>query len=240
MMTAYILVLCFSTWLVVYGLTQLAQRLTRRWGAAPLLLAAPGIVLPLLGFLTVVAAAPAMLVAATLVLFSELFFARRHYRGPTPLRTGALLLAALLAVSTQSFPPGLLPAPAWQALALAALAGMLWLAKYIPTPLEPASGGFLLVLLPLLLTPLVFGAPAFVALDSALVASSLLAALMAASGNMAVAALRAPLALITGWLMLAAATHGAWAGALLSLLIYGALVVYGHRNEAKNTERYAL
>ena len=86
--------------------------------------------------------------------------------------------------------------------------------------------GKMAIVLPLLAAPLM-GAPAFIALNVAIIMCALLAALMALCANIDMYATRGSLALIAGWLMLESASHGAWIPALLALLAYGGAITYG-------------
>jgi hypothetical protein len=237
MITSYILILCLSTWLFVAGLAFASTRLAKLLGAKARLSPTLCIMLPILAFLVVVAAAPAMLVGTTLLLLAHTM-AGDHTR--LLMRVGTPAFAALLAASSLHVPDvaNLPPAPLIGASA-ALLMAMAFAANYQPATIGTTSIATLAALLPLLAAPFLH-APAFIGLDIALVASGLLAGLMTLAHTLPFTAARAPLALITGWLVLTAAFAGAWVPALLSGLIFAGTIAYGMMREPTTTEHYAL
>lgn len=149
MLTTYILILSLSAWLLAFGLSWIAGRLTK---TASLPLSNAHCVISLVvavGFL-IVAAAPGWVMVIAL---------------------------ALIAVPPLRITPALLP----------------WV--IIP-----------IVLLPLLITPLI-GAPSWVALDSALIAASLLGAAQARGVEAPLGRALLPYAWLIGWLAVTAIIH---------------------------------
>lgn len=225
MVTTYIIVLCLSAWLIAYGMAQVAKRLVAALGPAAMVSPTLCILLPMLAFLAVVAAPPALLVAALLLLV--LPWVIGAWRQHVFMRGAACVsLAALVAVSVTL--PVIADMPAWamNAGAWVLLLAMLLTADYAASEAQAVSVSGLAVVLPLLIAPFM-GAPSFVALDVAIMASCLLAALMALAPNAHFGPARGPFALIAGWLILEAAAHGAWVPALLSVLAYGGAIAYG-------------
>lgn len=237
MITSYILILCLSVWLFVAGLAFASTRLAKLLGPGARISPTLCIMLPILAFLVVVAASPAMLVGATLLLLAHIL-AGDHTR--LLVRVGVPAFAALLAASSLHVPEvANVPPAALIGTAATLLMGMAFAVNYQPTSIGTASMASLGALLPLLIAPFLH-APAYVALDVALMASGLLAGLMTLPHRLPIAAARAPLALITGWLLLTAAFAGAWLPALLSALIFTGTVAYGLLHGPTTTEHYAL
>jgi hypothetical protein len=238
MITSYILILCLSTWMLVVGLSQAAKRLAMLLGPSAMISPALCVALPIIAFLAVVGAAPALLVAALLVLIVGVVIGDR---APTLLvRFGVPVLAALLAASSIHFPEiAKLPMPAMVGGAAMALLALLLAAEKLPTQAGPASMGVIAALLPLLAAPFM-GAPSYIALDVALIVSGLLAALIALGMAIHVAPMRAPFAIITGWLIIDAAAHGAGVPAGISVLMYGGAIAYGLMREPTHTGFHAL
>lgn len=237
MITSYILILCLSVWLFVAGLAFASTRLAKLLGPSARISPTLCIMLPILAFLVVVAASPAMLVGATVLLLAHTL-AGDHAR--LLVRVGVPAFAALLAALSLHVPEvANLPPAALIGAAATLLMGMAFAANYQPATIGTTSIATLAALLPLLAAPFLH-APAYVALDVALVASGLLAGLMTLSHALPFAAARAPLALITGWLVLTAAFAGAWVPALLSALMFTGMLAYSFLRSLAATEHYAL
>lgn len=238
MITSYILILCVSTWLLVAGVSQAAKRLVKLLGPAAKIPLALCVMLPIIGFLVVVAAAPAMLVGALVLVVVGV--AVGVDAASVLVRFGVPAFAALLAASSIHFPQiEKMPAAVVMLGALMALTAMVLAAEHAPVRLSDAAMGTIAALLPLLAAPFM-GAPSYIALDVALIASGLLAALMVLPSSTALAALRAPFALIAGWLIIESAVAGAWVPAVLSVAAYGATIAYGLMRNHEQTEIYAL
>lgn len=237
MITSYILILCLSTWLFVAGLAFASTRLAKLLGPSARLSPTLCIVLPILAFLVVVAASPAMLVGATMLLLAHTIVGD-HAR--LLVRVGVPAFAAFLAASSLHAPEiANVPPVALIGASAALLMGMAFAANYQPATIATTSIASLAALLPLLVAPFLH-APAYIALDIALIASGLLAGVMTLSHTLPFAAARAPLALITGWLIFTAAFAGAWVPALLSGLIFTGTIAYGFLREPTATGHYAL
>lgn len=223
MITSYIIVLCFSAWLVAYGVAQIAKRLVSLLGPAAMVSPALCIVLPMLAFLAVVAAPPALLVAALVLLAMPLLVGERERFK----RRAVMMLAALLVAVSVTLPV-VATIPAWATMCgmFVLLFAVVFTADYTAQDAHAVHGSMLIVWLPLLAAPFM-GAPSYIALDIAIMASCLLAASMALLSSTSFASARGPLALITGWLILETAAHGAWVPALLSILPYGGAIAYG-------------
>jgi hypothetical protein len=224
MITSYMVILCLSTWLFAYGLSQLAKRMVKLLGPSAAAPSALGVLLPILAFLMVVGAAPAMLLGALLLLVVQV--AVGLHRGLF-VRLGLPLIAGLLTAATVAMPEVMkLPPHVLVVAAAAALTLLVIAAEWMPIAIRPASMGMVLALLPLVAAPLL-GAPSYIALDVAIVFSALLAGVMVVEPQAHFTQARSPLALVVGWLMLEALTHGALLPVALSLLAYAATTVYG-------------
>ena len=124
MITVYLLVLCISTWLAVYGLSmvglRMAQILRKSGTHVP---AGLTLIVPVLLFLVVVAANPAMLVAALLLTGIQLIPSAQNL-SLLP-RVGLCLIAAFLAFSSLQFSPMAgIPAIVPQALSIVILVAL--------------------------------------------------------------------------------------------------------------------
>ena len=237
MVTSYILVLGVSAWLLAALLIYVSKRFGKLFGN-PLLIS-PGFVLllPLLGFLVVVAAPASMLVGCVLLAGSHLTRAGGFVPGIA--RWGVPLIAALLATAHVSPPViGHLPPVALQLGALLLLFLYALAADRLPKQLAPMSLASLVCLLPLIAAPLL-GAPSFIALDALLLASVLLGANMAAIGTASAAIARQPIGLLLGWLCVTAATQGGWIPAVISLLLYGVSIAMHAKHPPMELESYA-
>jgi hypothetical protein len=237
MITVYIFILTFSAWLGAYGLLKVGQRITLLISRT-LRLPAGLFALACVTLFLVVVGAPASLLVGV-ILLALFHFMNTLYYLPKLAQWGIPFLAALLAVGGGGVPVVAgLPQPLVQAAMLALLMAIVWGSARTPTELAPASAGWLACLFPVLLAPL-FGAPSFLALDSALIAAALLGALMAAPADARMSIARAPFALLIGWLMLQPAAHGvAWASAL-GLLIYGVFLLAQRPTRAIGTPHAA-
>ncbi len=235
MLTAYIFILTFSAWLAAYGLLRVAQRLMRMT-SAPLRLSEGGFALVCAILFLVVVGAPAAMLVGVILLALHHLVNTRYYLPRLAVR-GIPFLAVVMAVGSGTVPAVIgVPQPLIQALMVAILFAIIWLSPRTPSDLAGASIGWLGGLFPTLLAPL-WGAPSFLAIDSALIAAALLGALMAAPHHASSGVARAPFALLIGWLMLAPAAHGFLIFSILSMLIYGAALAYarpsfahGHRH----------
>ena len=224
MITSYILILCLSVWLAVMALAYVGGRLHRVLKGATAFPDGISLLGPVLVFLVVVAASPSMLVGCALLAGAHLTRSGAHL--PRIARFGTPIIASLLALSTLPIVAiGPVPATAVYAIAALVMVAMLIMADRLPASVTLGGTGLLLSLLPLIAAPLM-GAPSYIALDIALVASGLLAAQMSAVEGAQLRLARQPLVLILGWLMVEAALHGAWVPTMVSLLVYGAFVAY--------------
>jgi hypothetical protein len=237
MITAYILVLGFSAWLLATLLLYVTKRFGKLFGN-PLLISTGFVLLvPLLGFMVVVAAPAGVLVGCVLLAGSHLTRAGGYL--PTIARFGVPVVAALLA-GMHLVMPTIPQAPpiALHLIAMFVLFGCAVSADRLPSRLAPASFSLLAAALPLVAAPL-FGAPSYLALDVLILASVLMGANMASAGNASVAIARQPFGLILGWLAIAAAVHGAWIPAVLTLLIYGGSIAMELARPSTQLEAYA-
>jgi hypothetical protein len=237
MITTYILVLGVSAWLLAFLLLYVSKRFGKLFGNPQLVSAGFILLLPLLGFLTIVAAPPTMLVGCILLAGAHL--TRTGGYLPTIARWGVPLIAAVLAgthlpmVSIVHIPP-IVPHLA----ALLVLFGYAWSADYLPSRLAPASIGILACAIPLLAAPF-FGAPSYIAVDILILSSALLGANMMVGADASIIIARQPFGLILGWLAVAAATYGAWIPAVISLLIYGAFLAKTLATSSMEREAHA-
>ncbi len=237
MVTTYTLILCLSTWFFALALSVVGKRLGRLLKRPEHQFAGLALTVPVLVFLMVVNANPAMLVSAILLLAAHL--SRSHYTLPPVARFGLPVIVALLSLSTLVLPEiAHLPTVLLQLAALALLVTMLIAADFIPEKVQQGGTGLLLCFLPLAFAPL-FGAPNFLALDVALIASALLAAFMLADSMSSLELARQPLTLILGWLIIDAAARGAWIASLASLLVYAGLLAYGMARPPSQDLTYA-
>lgn len=236
MITSYILLLSISAWVAAFLLLQVGRRVATLLGVPAYRLAGMVLAVVVIGFLVVVAAPAPLLAGAVLVLVAPVL--RRVGYLPAIANWAIPLLAALLAASSQALPDfAELPPMALKLLAALALLGMVLSSAKLPVASAPFSVGLLACSLPLLAAPFL-GAPSFVALDVALVASALLGVVMVKdAGNVALA--RAPLALILGWMLLVALAHGAAMAAAVSALAYGAFLAYGLNHSRNQAAPYA-
>lgn len=236
MVTSYILVLCISVWLFTYGLSDVAQRATRLFGPGASVPPALCVMLPLLAFLMVVAAPAPVLVAALLLLLMDSFAVRL----PTPWRLGVMAVLCLLAASSVHYPP--VAGVPFALILMGAAAGLMALvaaATHLSPQAETLSISTAAFLLPLLVAPFM-AAPGAIALDVALSLSALLGGVMALKAPAGMGPARAPLVLITGWMVLEASVHGAWISAALCLGAYGAALAYGLMRSSFVGETHAL
>jgi hypothetical protein len=135
------------------------------------------------------------------------------------------LIAAMLAASHLALPAiAHVPPAVVHLAALICMFTLVFAAQTTSESFAPASSGMLACLLPLIAAPLL-GAPSFIAVDIVIIASSILGASMLMKEN-SIATARQPMALITGWLIVTAAAHGAWLAASISLLVYGGTIAY--------------
>ena len=237
MITSYILVLGFSAWLLATLLLYVSQRFGKLFGNP--LLVSPGFVLliPLLGFMVVVAAPAPVLVGCLLLAGAHLTRAGGYLPGIA--RFGVPAVAALLANMHLTMPViDRVPPIAFDGVAMLALFGYALSADHLPPRLAPASLAILASALPLAAAPL-FGAPSYIALDVLILASVLMGANMAAPGIASMAIARQPLGLLLGWLTAVAATEGAWIPAGVSLLIYAGSIGMEFTRTSTELEPYA-
>jgi hypothetical protein len=222
MITSYILVLGFSSWLITTLLLFVSKRFGKLFGNPLLVSSGFVMLLPLLGFMVVVGAPAPMLVGCILLAGSH--FTRAGGYLPIIARFGVPVIAALLTSMHLTLPAlGTVPPVALQLGAVVVLFVYALSADYLPPRLAPASLSLLAVAAPLLAAPF-FGAPSYIALDILILASALLGANMASYGIASIAIARQPIGLLLGWLMVEAATHGAWIPAAISLCIYGSAI----------------
>jgi hypothetical protein len=225
MVTTYILVICLSAWLIAFGMALVARRFVAVLGPKAVISPALCILLPMLSFLAVVAAPPAVLMAALVLLLYALVVGVRTVA--VGVRVAVPVMAAALAATNVTMPAlANVPAAAMMGVAFLWLAATGVVSLRAPDQASGLTRGYLLALLPLIAAPLM-GAPSFIALDVAIIASCLLAGAMALPPYSPMAAARAPLGLILGWLILAAALGGAWLPALVSALAYAGSIAYG-------------
>ena len=223
MITSYILVLGISALLTVMGLTYVAARLGQLMGNPNLIPAGLALLLPILGFLAVVAAPAPMLIGGMLLIGAYLVRPAGYL--PPIARWGVPLVAALLTLSTITLPTiAHVPPVVFLLAAMTFIFAITFAADFTPEPFAPASTGMLICLLPLIAASLL-GAPSFIAVDIVIIASAILGASILMKEN-SIAIARQPIALITGWLIVTAAAHGAWLPASISLLVYGGTIAY--------------
>ncbi len=225
MITSYILILCLSAGFFTFITAVVGKRFSRLLKRPAHGFAGLALIVPILVFMVVVAASPSLLVAAILLLIAATL--RPHDTLPTSARFGLPLVAALLAFASTTAPALLhLPPIALQVAAILLTAALIFSANQLPETILTAGPGIALSFLPLAFAPLL-GVPSFLALDSALVLSSLLAAFLMADRLSNLTLARQPLTVILGWLIAQAAFHGAWPLALASLLLYAGFLAYG-------------
>jgi hypothetical protein len=225
MITSYILVLGISAWLTTVGFTYVAARLGQLMGNKALIPPGLTLALPILGFLSVVAAPAPMLIGCVLLVGAH--FMRAGGYLPPIARWGVPLVAAVLATSNLVLPAiAHVPPVALHLAALVFIFAITFAAETTSEQFTPTSIGMLACLMPLITAPLM-GAPSFIAVDIVIIASSILGAsilIKATSPNIAL--VRQFMALIIGWLIVTSATHGAWIPAMISLLMYGGSIAY--------------
>lgn len=237
MVTSYILVLGFSSWLLATLLLYVAHRFGKLFGNPLLVSTGFVLLIPLLGFMVVVAAPAPMLVGCLLLAGSHLTRAGNYL--PSIARFGVPAVAALLASVHLTMPViDHAPAIVLQLLAILALFAYALSADHLPARLAPASMHLFTAALPLVAAPF-FGAPSYIALDVLILASVLMGANMASPGSASVAIARQPVGLILGWLTMVAATEGAWIPAIISLLIYSAGIGMTFTRPSTELEPYA-
>jgi hypothetical protein len=218
MVTTYTIILCFSACFTAFVLVRGAQLVARLSGLTDRLPAGAYILLSLLGFL-MVAAAPAKLLSAMLLLTIAGVIGVFNYL-PSIARWGMPLIAAVLASTSTPLPaiPGI-PNAMVPLLAMGLLFALTMAAEHGADDTILGGSGVIAALLPLVVAPLIFGAPSYLALDAALVAAALAGGALAAPAGATLGFARAPFALLTGWLILRAVAYGAWPCALVSLAV---------------------
>lgn len=237
MITSYIIVLALSAWLLALLLIYVTKRFGKLFGNPQLISAGFVLLVPLLGFLTVVAAPPTMLVGCILLAGAHLTRAGGYL--PPIARWGVPLIAGVLAGTHMVLPviaqiPPIVPHLA----ALLALFAYAWSADHLPTRLAPASLGILACAIPLLAAPF-FGAPSYIAVDIVILASVLLGTNMMAKADVSIAIARQPFGLILGWLTATAAMQGAWIPATISLLAYVSFIAKTFMTSSMELEAHA-
>ncbi len=226
MVAVYIIILCLSTLFAAYAPLLLSARLGSIIGRETALISA-GVMAAIaaIAFMVVVAV-PAMVLVGALLLLG--LAAWQTHRGLPPMTyAGGVLIAVLLGCATLHLPAITHVPPA--ALIVASILGWYVLSATAKLAPEPLPGGTLAILfgtLPLLAAPF-FGAPSSIALDSALILSALLGALLTNLPEPRLGAARAPFAYLLAWLILQAALHGAWAPAAISTLAWCGAIAYG-------------
>lgn len=228
----YTAILTFSTLLAVTVFMRLRQRLAPLFGIAALPIG-PLVVLPVIAFLMVIAAPPPLLVGALLL---TLFGWISDLRGlSAKWLLGVFVAAALLATTglhvealmksvPVGIPPMLAPLGAWLCF-MALLGGEV----LVTGKLAESALSILLALTPLSLAPLASAVPVSVSLDAALIGSALLALLFAArEESLAGHALRWPLVLIMGLLILRTLASGGALFAAASTLIWLGCLFWRH------------
>ena len=237
MITSYILVLGFSAWLITASMLYVTKRFGKLFGNPLLVSAGFVMLLPLLGFMVVVAAPAPVLIGCLLLAGAHL--TRRGDYLPAIARFGVSAVAALLASSHLAMPViAHAPVVALHLLALLALFGYALGAAHLPARLAPGSIALLATALPLVAAPL-FGAPSYIALDVLIFASVLMGANMTMPASASITIANQPAGLLLGWLTIEAATQGAWIPAVISLLIYGGSIGLNLTRATTQIEAYA-
>ncbi len=182
------------------------------------------IAFPIVGFLVVVMIPSAMAVAAILAIVIGWWDDTRGLNRSLGL---ALLLAVASIASagvnvgeTLPVAPALLVLGSWLF-----LWGFSLSAGYVPRDLYHITPTVTFTLAPLIAAPLLSMAPLSLATDAGLIVSGLAGALIGMRGQQVMAlSLRLPLTWLVGFVILHGALHGALVFAIVSLLLWGAMV----------------
>ena len=240
MVTAYIIILLLSTALTAWAALRVMHRLGALFNTSDLVPAGLLAVVAILAFLTVVGAPAKLLVGAVLLVGLGLISNQRFL--PKIARWGVPFIAVMLGLSTLTL-PAIDKVP--HAMVLAG-AGVAWLAMVLGSNagMDDAKTGsiaHIVTLLPLIASPFIFQTPSHVGLDAALIAAGLVGLLAAFRPGDVLGMARAPLALLLGWLMLEAASHGAWIAAIVSLLAWGGAIAYAtQQNQPSGSDAFRL
>ena len=241
---AYIFILCLSAAFAAWAFATVADRLVRLLGLAPASVPGGGVfaLLAAIGFLTVVGAPPAILVAALVLLLTTTLTDRDIATIPlcaiAPIAAVALGLSGITLPPIATVPPMtvlMAAAGGWYTITLSGLVA--------PRAIPAATIGLTATLLPLgyaaLTSPAV---PDWIALDAGLLLSAYLGAYAARIPTAILGAARVPLAFCIGWLILQTAAHGALIWALASLLAWMAALAYAmlHERTARNDDAFSF
>ncbi|MFZ4540670.1 MAG: hypothetical protein ACOYNL_02520 [Rickettsiales bacterium] len=225
MVVTYTFIICLSSWLVALLLLRVGGKVASVLGNRDMVSA--GVVLSAvsIAFLVVVAPPASVMVAAIALIVAQ-YLTRQNVMAQWTV-WGVPLLAAALAVSSLTLPAiGPVPSFGMRFAALGVVFGLVMAAQHLPSSAQKFPCILLACLAPLLLAPLL-GAPSYLALDIGIIASALLGVAMVAFADSSYATARAPMLLITGWLIVEAFAHGAWIAAAISITTVLAAIAYG-------------
>lgn len=225
MVAVYILILCLSTLFAAYASLRISQRLGWLISRETVLVSAGMMAIVAAIAFMVVVAVPAMVLVGALLMLGLASLQSRDMLPPFAY-WGGVGIAVLLGVATLHLPT-IVHVPAIALIAAAALGwyGISATSHHAPDALPLGTLAILAAIIPLIAAPLL-GAPTSIAVDSALILSALLGALLANLPNPVLGVARAPFAYLLGWLMLQAALHGAWPAASISALAWGGAIAY--------------
>jgi len=240
MVIAYIIILLLSTSLTSWAALRVSHRLGTLFNKPDMVPAGLFAAVAIIAFLTVVAAPAKLLVGAILLIGLGLASGQSFL--PPVARWGVPFIVVMLGVSTLTFPViGHIPP-----LAVMAGAALGWLAltlgsTYAPDDAKIGSIGFIMALLPLVAASFAFHASSHIALDAGLMIAGLVGLTAAYCSGDLLGLGRAPLTLLLGWLMLSAATQGAWIPALVSLLAWGGAIAYAtQQNQPTGSDAFRI
>lgn len=225
MVSAYIVILCLSTFLAAWAAARIALRIIAMLRLSidpPLgLFATVAAIL----FLTVVGV-PAMVLVGAIILVIGSVLAARHPL-PRTAQLGIPCIAVMLGHATLALPSALPLSPlAASAAIIVAWVGFTFSSRALPPSSRVGSLGIIACLAPMLAAPLLFPAPDWLAIDSLLIAAAFagIAVIRPATPSLAMA--YPSCAFLLFWLLLQAALHGAWPLALISLLAWILAIAY--------------
>ena len=240
MVLAYIIILLLSTVLTAWASLRVAHRLGALFNKPDFVPAGLFAVVSSIAFLTVVGAPAKLLVGAVLLVGVGLAYHQSFL--PNIARWGVPFIAVMLGLSTITLPVvGHIPPVALLAAAMLVWFGLTLGAEYTPDDAKAGSIALIIALIPLMASPFVFHAPSHIALDAGLISAGLLGLLAAYRSNDLLGVARAPLTLLLGWLLLEAASHGAWVASIVSLLAWcGAIAYATQQNQPTGPDAFRI
>lgn len=225
MISAYIIILCLSTFLASWA----AARITLRIIAMLHLTLMPPLglfaVTASILFLTVVGVPAMLLVGAILLVAGSVWV--NYRRLPRIAHYGIPLIAVMLGGATLTL-PALTTLPP---LVLSALLVFMWYvfvlsSRALPPASHTGSLSVIACVVPIMAAPLLFSTPDWLAVDSLILAAAFAGIAIIRPATQSLGVAYPSVALLLFWLQLQTVLHGAWPLALISLLAWGLAIAY--------------